>query len=63
METKMKKYTYAAYDRKGRLVELTVIAETKGEADKLARGIFHSSFEFIDTDEGIFLNDEEDYNG
>ena len=57
----MKKYSFSAYDRKGRLVELKVIAESKGEAGKLARGIFNSSFEFIDTDEGIFLNDEEDY--
>lgn len=57
----MKKYTFAANDRKGRLVELKVIAETKSEADKLARAIFHSVFEFIDTDEGIFLNNEEDY--
>ena len=57
----MKKYTFAAYDRKGRLVELKLIAESKGEADKTARDIFHSAFEHIDTDEGIFLNDEEDY--
>ena len=57
----MKKYTFAAYDRKGRLVELTAIAESKGEADKMARAIFHSAFEYINTDEGIFLNDEEDY--
>lgn len=57
----MKKYTYGAYDRKGRLVELKVIAETKGEADKLARDIFHSAFDFINVDEGIWLNDEEDY--
>ena len=57
----MKKYTFAAYDRKGRLVELKVIVETKSEADKMARAIFHSAFDFINTDEGIFLNDEEDY--
>lgn len=57
----MKKYTFSAYDHKGRLVELRVIAESKAEADKLARDIFHSAFPLIDTDEGIFFNDEEDY--
>ncbi len=57
----MKKYTYAAYDWNGRLVELSVIAETKAEAGKMARGILDNAREFIDTDEGVFLNDEEDY--
>lgn len=56
----MKKYTFSAYDRKGRLVELKVIAETKAEGDKLARSIFHSAFDFINTDEGIFFDGEEE---
>ena len=42
------------------MVELSVIAETKTEAGKMARGILDNAREFIDTDEGIFLNDEED---
>ena len=57
----MKKYTLAAYDWKGMLVELSVIAESKGEASTMARCIFNSCREFINTDEGIFFNNEEDY--
>lgn len=57
----MRKYIYGAYDRNGRLVELSVIAEGKAEADKMARGIFESAREYIDTDDGIYLNDEYDY--
>lgn len=57
----MKKYTYGAYDWNGRLVEVSVIAESKAEAGKVARGILEGSREFINIDEGIFLNDEEDY--
>ena len=54
----MKKYTYAAYDWSGNLVELTVIAENNIKASALARGILEGAREFIDVDEGIFLNDE-----
>ena len=57
----MKKYTYGAYDWNGRLVELSVIAENKVAAAKTARAIFENSREQINIDEGIFLNNEEDY--
>lgn len=57
----MKKYTYGAYDWNGRLVELSVIADSRPEAAKTARAIFESSREQINIDEGIFLNNEEDY--
>lgn len=57
----MKKYTFAAYDWHGHLVELSVIAESKAKADKIAREIFNNSRQHINTDEGIFLNDEEGY--
>lgn len=57
----MKKYTYGAYDWNGNLVELSVIAENKAEAGKMARGILEGAREHINTDEGIFLNDEEEY--
>lgn len=57
----MKRYTYGAYDWHGHLVELTVVADNKAEAGKMARGILDGAREFIDTDEGIFLNNEEDY--
>ncbi len=56
----MKKYTYGAYDWNGRLVELSIMAENKGEAGKMARGIFEGAREYINSDEGIFLSDEED---
>lgn len=57
----MKKYTYGAYDWKGHLVEFTVIAESKAEAGKMARGILGGAREYIDSDEGIFLKNEEEY--
>lgn len=57
----MKKYTYGAYDWNGWLVELSVISETKSEASKIARGILENSREHINIDEGIFLNNVEDY--
>lgn len=56
----MKKYTYGAYDWSGRLVELSVIAESKAEAGKMTRGILENAREHINIDDGIFLNDEED---
>lgn len=55
----MKKYTYGAYDWNGRLVELSVIAENRAEAGKMARGILEGARTYINSDEGIFLNDEE----
>ena len=57
----MKKYTYGAYDWSGRQVELSIIAESKADAGKTARAIFESSREYINIDEGVFLNNEEDY--
>lgn len=57
----MKKYIFGAYDRNGRLVELSVIAENRAEAGKMARSILESAREYIDVDDGIFLNDEYDY--
>ena len=57
----MKKYTYAAYDWNGRLVELSVMAETKAEAGKMSRSILENARDYINSDEGIFLNDEEDF--
>ena len=57
----MKKYTYGAYDWHGHLVELSVVAESKGAAGKMVRGILENAREFIDTDEGIFLINEVDY--
>lgn len=57
----MKKYTFAAYDWHGHLVELSVIAESKAKADKIARDIFNNLRKYINTDEGIYLQDEEDY--
>ena len=57
----MKKYIYGAYDRNGRLVELSVIAESQYDAGIMARGILEAAREYIDTDEGIYLNDEYDY--
>lgn len=56
----MKKYTYGAYDWKGNPVELSVVAESKGAAGKMVRGILDNAREFIDTDEGIFLISEVD---
>lgn len=57
----MKKYTYAAYDWNGNLVEITVIAESRGAAGKMARCILEGSREYINSDEGIVLNNEEEY--
>ena len=57
----MKKYTYGAYDWKGRLVELSVVADSKAEAGEIARDILGNARRYINIDEGIFLNDEEEY--
>lgn len=57
----MKKYKFLAEDRHERPVELSVIAETKGEAIEMARGILIASSQFINTDEGLCLVAEEDY--
>ena len=57
----MKKYKFLAEDRSGRPVELSVISETKGEAMWLARGIVEASRQFINTDEGLCLIDQEEY--
>ena len=51
----MKKFTYAAYDWNGRLVELSVIAENKAEAGTMARSILENARDCINVDEGIFL--------
>lgn len=56
----MKKYTYAAYDWAGRLVELTIVEESKAKAGKMARGILESAREYINPDAGILLSDEVD---
>lgn len=57
----MKKYTFAAYDWRGNLVELRIIAENQQDAGKIARDIFETSLQYINIDEGIFPNNEEDY--
>ena len=56
----MKKYTFGAYDWRGNLVELRIVAEDQKEAGKVARDIFETSLQYINIDEGVFLNDEED---
>ena len=59
----MKVYVYGAYTYKSmgeRLVEVKIIAPDKGTAYTIARDMFENC-RFINTDEGIFLNDEYDY--
>lgn len=56
----MKKYTFGAYDWRGNLVELRIIAEDRKEATEIARNIYETSLRWINIDEGVFLNDEED---
>lgn len=56
----MKKYTYGAYDWNCHLVEMSVVAESKGAAGKMVRGILEKAREFIDIDEDIFLISEVD---
>ena len=54
----MKKFTYGAYDWIGNLIELSIIAEDRATAGKIVRGILENSREYINVDDGIFLNDE-----
>ena len=51
-------YTYQCYG--GRLVEIKVIAENKKEARMITENMCDNS-KYIDSDEGVFLNDEYDY--
>lgn len=58
----MRAFTYGAYTYQcygGRLVEIKVIAENKREAYAIAYNMCDNS-NYIDTDEGVFLNDEYD---
>lgn len=56
----MKKYTYTAYDWDRNPVELTVMAETRGEGWRKMIGILDNpvSREFINIDEGVYISDE-----
>lgn len=59
----MKVFVYAAYTYKAygeNLVEIKVIAENKKEAYAIVRDMCENS-KYINTDEGILLNDEYDY--
>lgn len=58
----MKVFVYAAYTYKAygeNLVEIKVIAENRKEAYAIVRDMCENS-KYINTDEGIFLNDEYD---
>ena len=52
----MKKYTYAFYPN-GQLAEISVITETKKEAEALIRAMIPDRY----FDDGLYLTDEEDY--
>lgn len=51
-------YTYKTYG--GNLVEIKVIAKSRGEARKIVESMVYYST-YINADEGILLNDEYDY--
>ncbi len=53
----MKKYTFSFYPN-GQLAEVSVITQTRAEAEELVRAMISAWF----FDDGLFLNDEEDYN-
>lgn len=53
----MKKYTFAFYPN-GYLAEIKVIAECFSDAEKLVRSMISDVY----FDDGLFFNDEEDYN-
>ena len=55
----MKKFAYVARDWNGNPVELSVFAEDKVQAGKVARDILENAREYIDIDEGIWLKAEE----
>ena len=52
----MKKYTFAFYPN-GQLAQISVITETMKEAEALIRTMIPDRY----FDDGLFLNDEEDY--
>lgn len=52
----MKKYTFGFYPN-GQLAEISVIEETRIEAEALVRTLIPGRY----LDDGLFLNDEEDY--
>ena len=55
----MKKYTFGFYPN-GNLAEISVIAETRVEAVRLVRTMISDKRYFND---GLFLNDVEEYKG
>ena len=57
----MKVYTFGMYEYGGRLVEVKIIAEDMPEALRKARLITENCREVFDIDEGIHLNDVEEY--
>lgn len=54
----MKKFTFAFYPN-GYLSEISIIAENKENAVALVREMIADCY----LDDGLFFNDEEDYNG
>lgn len=52
----MKQYTFSFYPN-GQLAQLSVITETRAEAADLVRTMIPDQF----LDDGLFLNNEEDY--
>lgn len=58
----MRRYTYGCYDRDGFIVSIAVLAHSREEAGRKVRAIFDAAADTVDVDEGLFLNDEEEYN-
>lgn len=54
----MNKYTFGFYPN-NHLAQISVIAKTKIEAERLIRAMIPDCY----FDDGLFLNDEEPYNG
>ena len=60
-EPKLMLYTFGCSTYAGKQVEFKIPAMNRGFAEMMARQMMNAAREMIDIDEGLWLNDEEDY--
>lgn len=60
-ELKLMRYTFGCKTYAGKLVTIQIPAMTREYATTIARHMMEAAREMIDIDEGIWLNDEEEY--
>lgn len=61
MKTPQNLYTFGCNTYDGKLVEIKIPATTCSQAEKIARRMLEAVRDFIDIDEGLWLNEMEAY--